>query len=187
MAAFSPLSCTRGSQRTNAHRTFGDIIVGCAPRLSRRLSSVAARRASPLDSALRVAWETTLGHRQLHPDVSHMRRVSPPRVSLYSILGCELNKAHSARAASSSTHAVLPRPSAGQRTTHNAKSEIQHEGPYKRCRSGPGDTNNELPPLTRPPTPRGEWRQLIAHRRPTQHADPRCTLRPPGRGSGVRI
>ena len=28
------------------------------------------------------------------------------------------------------------------------------------------DTNNELPPLARPPTPRGEWRQLIAHRRP---------------------
>ena len=44
------------------------------------------------------------------------------------------------------------------------------------------DTNNELPPLARPPTPRGEWRQLIAHRRPPQHADPRCTLRPPGRG-----
>ena len=87
MAAFSPLSCTRGSQRTNAHRTFKDIKVGCAPRLSHRLSSVAARRASPLDSALRVARETTLGHRQLHPDVSHMRRVSPPRVSLYSTLG----------------------------------------------------------------------------------------------------
>ena len=45
------------------------------------------------------------------------------------------------------------------------------------------DTNNELPPLARPPTPRGEWRQLIAHRRPPQHADPRCTLRPPGRGA----
>ena len=71
MAAFSPLSCTRGSQRTNAHRTFGDIIVGCALRPSSRLSSVAARRASPLDSALRVARETTLGHRQFHPDVSH--------------------------------------------------------------------------------------------------------------------
>ena len=107
MAAFSPLSCTRGSQRTNAHGTFEDIKVSRAPRLSRRLSSVAARRASPLDSALRVARETTLGHRQLHPDVSHMRRVSPPRVSLYSILGCELKKAHSAPAASSSTHAVL--------------------------------------------------------------------------------
>ena len=40
--------------------------------------SVAARRASPLDSALRVDWETTLGHCQLHPDVTHMRRVSPP-------------------------------------------------------------------------------------------------------------
>mmetsp|Transcript_23541 Transcript_23541/g.79511 ORF Transcript_23541/g.79511 Transcript_23541/m.79511 type:complete len:315 (+) Transcript_23541:238-1182(+) len=49
----------------------------------------------------------TLGHRQLHPDVSHMRRVSPPRVSLYSMLGCELKKARSAPAASSSTHAVL--------------------------------------------------------------------------------
>ena len=45
------------------------------------------------------------------------------------------------------------------------------------------DTNNELPPLARPPTPRGEWRQLIAHQRPTQHTDPRCTLRPPGRGA----
>ena len=106
-ASFSPLSCTRGSQRTNAHRTFEDIKVGCALRPSRRLSSVAARRASPLDSALRVDLETTLGHRQLHPDASHMRRVSPPRVSLYSILGCELKKAHSAPAASSSTHAVL--------------------------------------------------------------------------------
>ena len=107
MAAFSPLSCPRGSQRTNEHRTFEDIKVGCALRPSRRLSSVAARRASPLDSALRVDLETTLGHRQLHPDVSHMRRVSPPRVSLYSMLGCELKKAHSAPAASSSTHAVL--------------------------------------------------------------------------------
>ena len=45
------------------------------------------------------------------------------------------------------------------------------------------DTDNELPPLARPPTPRGEWRQLIAHQRPTQHTDPRCTLRPPGRGA----
>ena len=137
MAAFSPLSCTRGSQRTNAHRTFEDIKVGCAPRLSRRLSSVAARRASPLDSALRVARETTLGHRQLHPDVSHMRRVSPPRVSLYSKLGCELKKPipHPQPAA---VHMPFWRPSAGQRTTHNAKSEIQHEGPYERCRSGPG-------------------------------------------------
>ena len=105
-ASFSPLSCTRGSQRTNAHRTFEDIKVGCALRPSRRLSSVAARRASPLDSALRVDLETTLGHRQLHPDASHMRRVSPPRVSLYSMLGCELKKARSAPAASS-THAVL--------------------------------------------------------------------------------
>ena len=107
MAAFAPLSCPRGSQRTNEHRTFEDIKVSCAPRPSRRLSSVAARRASPLDSALRVDWETTLGHRQLHPDVTHMRRVSPPRVSLYSIVGCELKKAHSAPAASTSTHAVL--------------------------------------------------------------------------------
>ena len=107
MAAFSPLSCTRGSQRTNAHRIFEDFKVGRAPRLSRRLSSVTARRASPLDSALRVDLETTLGHRQLHPDASHMRRVSPPRVSLYSMLGCELKKARSAPAASSSTHAVL--------------------------------------------------------------------------------
>ena len=106
-ASFSPLSCTRGSQRTNAHRTFEDIKVGCALRPSSRLSSVAARRASPLDSALRVDLETTLGHRQLHPDASHMRRVSPPRVSLYSMLGCELKKARSAPAASSSTHAVL--------------------------------------------------------------------------------
>ena len=107
MASFSPLSCMRGSQRTNAHRTFEDIKVGCALRPSRRLSSVAARRASPLDSALRVDLETTLGHRQLHPDASHMRRVSPPRVSLYSMLGCELKKNRSAPAASSSTHAVL--------------------------------------------------------------------------------
>ena len=107
MARSRPLSCTRGSQRTNAHRAFEDIKVGCALRPSRRLSSVAARRASPLDSALRVDLETTLGHRQLHPDASHMRRVSPPRVSLYSMLGCELKKARSAPAASSSTHAVL--------------------------------------------------------------------------------
>ena len=89
MARSRPLSCTRGSQRTNAHRAFEDIKVGCALRPSRRLSSVAARRASPLDSALRVDWETTLGHCQLHPDVTHMRRVSPPRVSLYSIRCCE--------------------------------------------------------------------------------------------------
>ena len=68
---------------------------GLGGLVSRRLSSVAARRASPLDSALRVDLETTLGHRQLHPDVSHMRRVSPPRVSLYSMLGCEL-KNHAA-------------------------------------------------------------------------------------------
>ena len=101
------LSCTRGSQRTNAHRAFEDIKVGCALRPSSRLSSVAARRASPLDSALRVDWETTLGHCQLHPDVTHMRRVSPLRVSLYSIVGCELKKARSAPAASTSTHAVL--------------------------------------------------------------------------------
>ena len=107
MARLRPLSCTRGSHRTIAHWTFEGIKVGRAPRPSRRLSSVAARRASPLDSALRVDRETTLGHRQLHPDVSHMRRVSPPRVSLYSILGCELKKAHSAPAASSRTHAVL--------------------------------------------------------------------------------
>ena len=106
-ASFSPLSCTRGSQRTNAHRIFEDFKVGRAPRLSRRLSSVAARRASPLDSALRVDLETTLGHRQLHPDVTHMRRVSPLRVSLYSIVGCELKKARSAPAPSTSTHAVL--------------------------------------------------------------------------------
>ena len=105
--AFSPPSCTRGSHRTIAHWTFEGIKVGRAPRPSRRLSSVAARRASPLDSALRVDLETTLGHRQLHPDASHMRRVSPPRVSLYSMLGCELKKARSAPAASSSTHAVL--------------------------------------------------------------------------------
>mmetsp|Transcript_34974 Transcript_34974/g.111737 ORF Transcript_34974/g.111737 Transcript_34974/m.111737 type:complete len:85 (+) Transcript_34974:1853-2107(+) len=64
------------SQRTNAHRVFEDFKVGRAPRLSRRLSSVAARRASPLDSALRVDWETTLGRCQLHPDVTHMRRRS---------------------------------------------------------------------------------------------------------------
>ena len=107
MARSRPLSCTRGSHRTIAHWTFEGIKVGRAPRPSRRLSSVAARRASPLDSALRVDLETTLGHRQLHPDVSHMRRVSPPRVSLYSMLGCELKKARSAPAASSSTHAVL--------------------------------------------------------------------------------
>ena len=107
MARLRPLSCTRGSHRTIAHWTFEGIKVGRAPRPSRRLSSVTARRASPLDSALRVDRETTLGHRQLHPDVSHMRRVSPPRVSLYSILGCELKKAHSAPAASSRTHAVL--------------------------------------------------------------------------------
>ena len=107
MARSRALSCTRGSHRTIAHWTFEGIKAGRAPRLSRRLSSVAARRASPLDSALRVDLETTLGHRQLHPDASHMRRVSPPRVSLYSMLGCELKKARSAPAASSSTHAVL--------------------------------------------------------------------------------
>ena len=107
MARLRPLSCTRGSHRTIAHWTFEGIKVGRAPRLSRRLSSVAARRASPLDSALRVDLETTLGHRQLHPDVTHMRRVSPLRVSLYSIVGCELKKARSAPAPSTSTHAVL--------------------------------------------------------------------------------
>ena len=106
MARSRALSCTRGSHRTIAHWTFEGIKAGRAPRLSRRLSSVTARRASPLDSALRVDLETTLGHRQLHPDASHMRRVSPPRVSLYSMLGCELKKARSAPAASS-THAVL--------------------------------------------------------------------------------
>ena len=83
MARSRPLSCTRGSHRTIAHWTFEGIKAGRAPRLSRRLSSVTARRASPLDSALRVNRETTLGHRQLHPDASHMRRVSPPRVSVY--------------------------------------------------------------------------------------------------------
>ena len=129
------LSCTRGSHRTIAHWTFEGIKVGRAPRPSRRLSSVAARRASPLDSALRVDLETTLGHRQLHPDVSHMRRVSPPRVSLYSILGCELKKSHSAPAASTSTHAVLVPLGWPE---DDSQSERHHEGPYKRCRSGPG-------------------------------------------------
>ena len=107
MARHRPLSCTRGSHRTIAHWTFEGIKVGRAPRPSRRLSSVTARRASPLDSALRVARETTLGHRQFHPDVSHMRRASPLRVSLYSMLGCELKRVYSAPAASSSTHPVL--------------------------------------------------------------------------------
>ena len=63
---------------------------------------------------------------------------SPPRVSLYSMLGCELKKARSAPAPSTSVHMPFWCPSAGQRTTHNAKSERHHEGPYKRCRSGPG-------------------------------------------------
>ena len=165
MAAFSPLSCTRGSQRTNAHRTFGDIIVGCAPRLSRRLSSVAARRASPLDSALRVARETTLGHRQLHPDVSHMRRVSPPRVFLYSILGCELRKSpFRARSQQQYTcRSGAPRLARGRITMQNRKYSTR--GRINGAAAA-RDTNNELPPLARPPTPRGEWRQLIAHRRP---------------------
>ena len=186
MAAFSPPSCTRGSQRTNAHRAFEDIKVGCALRPSRRLSSVAARRASPLDSALRVDLETTLGHRQLHPDASHMRRVSPPRVSLYSMLGCELKKARSAPAASSSTHAVLvplgwpEDDSAG--TTQHAKSERHHRGRINGAAAA-RDTNSELLPLARPPPPRGRPESGLAHRRPPQHADPRCTLRPPGRGA----
>ena len=68
-----------------------------------------------------------------------MRRVSPPRVSLYSILGCELKKPipHPQPAA---VHMPFWRPSAGQRTTHNAKSEIQHEGPYERCRTAAAGT-----------------------------------------------
>ena len=135
MARLRPLSCTRGSHRTIAHWTFEGIKVGRAPRPSRRLSSVTARRASALDSALRVDLETTLGHRQLHPDASHMRRVSPPRVSLYSMLGCELKKARSAPAASSSTHAVLVPLGWPE---DDSQSERHHEGPYKRCRSGPG-------------------------------------------------
>ena len=50
------------------------------------------------------------------------------------------------------------------------------------------DTNNELPPLARPPTPRGEWRQLIAHRRPPctpTRGVPSGHLG--GEGSGVRF
>ena len=56
---------------------------------------VAARRASPLDSALRVARETTVGHRQLHPDVSHMRRPPsvPPEGVLVRGMGPELTSA----------------------------------------------------------------------------------------------
>ena len=184
MAAFAPLSCPRGSQRTNEHRTFEDIKVGCAPRPSRRLSSVAARRASPLDSALRVARETTLGHRQLHPDVSHMRRVSPPRVSLYSILGCDLRiKKSPFRTRSQQQYACrsgAPRLARGRLTMQNRKYITRD---HMNGAAAARDTDNELPPLARPPTPRGEWRQLIAHQRPTQHADPRCTLRPPGRGA----
>ena len=45
------------------------------------------------------------------------------------------------------------------------------------------DTNSELLPLARPPPPRGRPESGLAHRRPPQHADPRCTLRPPGRGA----
>ena len=66
-----------------------------------------ATRFTPRLRAASRSGDDARGHRQLHPDVSHMRRVSPPRVSLYSMLGCELKKARSAPAASSSTHAVL--------------------------------------------------------------------------------
>merc|ERR1712153_264812 len=92
----------RGRMRTGSSRT-------SKPAAGSRVSQRDALHPSTprCDSALRVDWETTLGHRQLHPDASHMRRVSPPRVSLYSMLGCELKKARSAPAASSSTHAVL--------------------------------------------------------------------------------
>ena len=93
----------RGRMRTGPSRTSKS----AAPHGHPAGSRVSQRDALHPSTPLRVDRETTLGHRQLHPDVSHMRRVSPPRVSLYSILGCELKKAHSAPAASSSTHAVL--------------------------------------------------------------------------------
>ena len=184
MARSRPLSCTRGSQRTNAHRAFEDIKVGCALRPSRRLSSVAARRASPLDSALRVNLETTLGHRHLHPDASHMRRVSPPRVSLYSMLGCELKKARSSAPGRSqhqyTCRSGAPRLARGRLTMQNRKDITR--GRINGAAAA-RDTNSELLPLARPPPPRGRPESGLAHRRPPQHADPRCTLRPPGRGA----
>ena len=109
------------------------------PRPTAIPPAIECRSATRFTPRLRAACQSGDDARPppLHPDVTHMRRVSPLRVSLYSIVGCELRKARSAPAPSTSTHAVL-RPSAGQRTTHNAKSERHHEGPYKRCRSGPG-------------------------------------------------
>ena len=40
------------------------------------------------------------------------------------------------------------------------------------------DTNSELLPLARPPPPRGRPESGLAHRRPPQHADPRCMYAP---------
>ena len=75
----------------------------CAPDLrghQRRLRPTAIPPALECRSATRFTPRLRAASRlgddarplQLHPDVTHMRRVSPPRVSLYSILGCKLKK-----------------------------------------------------------------------------------------------
>ena len=57
------------------------------------------------------------------------------------------------------------RPSAGQRTTHNAnRKDITRD--HINGTAAARDTNNELPPFARPPPPRGRPESGLAHRRP---------------------
>ena len=77
------------------------------PRPTAIPPAIECRSATRFTPRLRAASQSGEDARPppLHPDVTHMRRVSPPRVSLYSMLGCELRASSSA---SSTLHLSAP-------------------------------------------------------------------------------
>ena len=81
-----------------------------------------ATRFTPRLRAASRSRDDALGHRQLHPDVSHMRRVSLPRVSLFVQLVANLRRPIRAPSQQQYTcRSGAPRLARGRLTMQNRK------------------------------------------------------------------
>ena len=180
MAAFSPLSCTRGSQEQTEDECAPDLRGHQSrPRPTAIPPALECRSATRFTPRLRAASRS--GDDARPPPtppwrVAHAPSVPPEGVLVkYTWLRIKKRLFRARSQQQYTCRSGAPRLARGRLTMQNRKYSTRDHingaaAPAAR------DTNNELPPLARPPTPRGRPESGLAHRRPPQHADPRCTL-----------